>query len=160
MINTDAIGIHFEFSKNYVDHFARLLKNISIEKYNWYVSCSENYRSHMGNIDPFLPNGIYSGREFASIIDSAKESYIHLICLYAVPEEDEFDPGKVRNYEDYVKSSAVIALLSADSSVDFYTKDYDILKTVFESCERYYNNDNSPLYIITPQNDGRTGFWV
>lgn len=156
----NAIGINFEFSREYVNHFAQLFENISVERYTWYVSCSENFCSNNGKWDSFLPNGIYSGNEFFSIISSISEYYIHLICLFAVPRGKIFDLDKINDYEDYVKSNAEIALLSADSIVDLYVKDENVLNTIINSCIYYYSSNTKIPKIITHENNVRNKFWV
>lgn len=160
MTDIQNIGIQFEFSRRYINHFAQLFENISIDSYTWYVSCSENYSSCNGNVDFFLPDGVYSGYEFAQIIRSMSEYYVHLIRLFTVPNGNKFDPNKINNYEDYIKSAAEFALLSADSYVSFYAKNKNLLQTIFESCKRYYNNSTMVPKYITRQNDGRVSFWV
>lgn len=160
MFETEIIGIKFEFSREYLNHFARLFENFSVEKYTWYVSCSENYLSCDGKIYNFLPNGIYTGNEFASIIQSLSEYYIHLICIFAVPIGNEFDSSVIASYKDYINSSAEIALLSADSYVDLYVKDLSALKKIFSSCKTYYSNGTISPQYITRENDDREKFEV
>ena len=161
MTDTDVIGIEFEFTRSYEDHLVRLFKGVPIEKYTWYVSCSENYGSKSNEkAAPFLPDGIYSGAEFSSIIHSIPYHYINLIRLLAIPSGKDFDPDKINVYEDFQESATEIALLSADSIVSLYIKDRNILDTVFESCKLYYDNSAIVPTLITPQNDGRTRFWV
>ena len=161
MFETDIIGIRFEFSRKYLDHLARLFENISVEKYTWYVSCSENFLScDDGKIQQFLPNGVYSGAEFNSIIHSTSNYYIHLIYILAVPIGSEIDTCSINSYEDYVNSPVEIALLSADSYVDLYAKDLGTLKSIFSSCQKYYALGTITPQYITPQNDDRETFFV
>ena len=160
MIETEIIGMRFEFSREYLNHFAQLFENFTVEKYTWYVSCSENYLSCNGKIQQFLPNGIYSGDEFASIIRSLSNYYIHLVCVFAVPIGKSFDPDAIKYYEDYIKSTAEIALLSADSYADLYVKDLNVLKKIVSSCKKYYSNGTISPQYITSQNDGRERFEV
>lgn len=160
MLETETIGIRFEISREYLNHFAQLFENFPVEKYTWYVSCSENYSSSNGKIHRFLPNGIYSGDEFSTIIHSELKYYIHLIVLFAVPTGDAFDTNIIDSYADYIKSNAEIALLSADSFVDLYIKDHNALKNIFTSCNKYYSNGAIPLEWSTSKNDGREKFKV
>ena len=160
MTNDAIIGIEFQFSRDYANHFARLFESVPVEAYTWYVSCSENYSSCNGKVGQFLPDGVYSGDKFASIIRSIPKYYIRLIRLFAVPIGKKFDSSKINYYGDYLKSNAEIALLSADSFVDFYAKQQNVLRTVADSCERYYAIDDSIPHFITLQNDTRTGFWI
>jgi len=160
MLETEIIGIKFEFSREYLNHFAQLFENVSVEKYTWHVSCSENYLSCDGKIYQFLPDGIYSGKEFASMIQSLSEYYIHLICIYAVPIGKEFDSSAISTYQDYANSHAEIALLSADSFADLYVKDLNSLKEIFSSCEKYYGNGTISPQFITKENDEREKFEV
>lgn len=161
MTVTDIIGIEFEFTRSYENHLVRLFKDINVEEYTWYVSCSENYGSKNNEkAEQFLPDGVYSGTEFSFIINSVSHHYIHLIRLFAVPNNKNFDPDKINVYEDFKESDAEIALLSADSIVSLYIKNSNILNTTFESCKFYYGNNSVPPCLITPQNDDRTAFWV
>ena len=161
MVYDDSIGIEFEFTHDYVNHITRIFQNITVEKFTWYVYWSENYMPDgNGKIEQFLPNGVYSGQEFSLIINSSQEYYIHCIHLYAVPNGLDFDHASIKNYNDYKRSNAVIALLSEDSLVDFYTKDNNILKSVYEVCIKYYkyNSEIKPLKIKTIQNNSRDKF--
>ena len=153
------IGICFEFSKEYVDHLGRLFRELPVSTYTWYVACSENYYSLNGTVDLFLPDGVYSWDEFLSVLRATPEYYIRLLRLLAVPADKSLDQSTIHSYADYVQSNAEIALLSADSYVDFYAKDTNVLDAVMKSCRQYYSSGELPCYI-TPENDERTGFWV
>ena len=160
MIDESAIGIHFDFPREYDWHLVPLFEHVQIERYTWYVACSENYCSCNGHIKQFLPDGVYSGKAFKRLIYSTGEYYIHLIRLIAVPAGMPFEQERIHTYEDYVNSNAQIVLLSADSIVDFYAKELNVLKPVMEFCEQNYSVSGKQPYFLTIANDTRTGFWI
>lgn len=160
MENIEAIGIHFDFPRGYDRHLAQLFEYIVIDKYTWYVTCSDNYYLCNGRIEQFLPDGVYSGRDFCRQIHSCQEYYIHLVRLLAVREGKLLEQDSIHTYRDYMNSNAEIALLCADSMVDFYAKNPYVLKAVMESCERYFSTTAESPYFITLKNETRTGFVV
>jgi len=156
----DRIGVRFVFAKKYMNHLELMFKNVSLELFTWYVSCSENLCSFDGECRAFLPNGIYSGREFLRTIRKFSEHYMHLVCIFGVPTELSFERDLVNNYSDYVNSNAVFALMCADGYVDFYAKDKHILDAVFDACNLHYASEDIAPRYITSFNDVRTRFWV
>lgn len=157
------IGIRFAFPQNYENHLALLFENVAIADYTWYVSCSENYMSNGEKTAFYLPDGIYSGRDFAEIIQFP-EYYIHLLCLFGVPNGKSFCADEILKYEDFSKSNAQIALLSADSITDLYIKDQRILKIVAASCRMHYQSTNTATghapELFSRATDDRTMFLV
>lgn len=153
------IGLFFEAKREYTDHFAFFLKPFDICKYDWYVDCSENFISNEGNVGLFLPDGLYSGEEFKKICFSNAEYFLHLIRLFAVPAGLPFDQKTIDAYEDYIKSNAIAAFLSADSYISFYVKDKRLLRECFSACADYLG-DAGKVSLTSVENDDRTGFWV
>ncbi len=161
MSNKDVIGVNC-CSKKYMNHLGSLFETVNFEEYTWYVSCSENFASgeYTGRVELFLPDGVYSGEQLRSVIRQTPKYYIHLLRLFAVPLGKNIECQKINNYKDFLESEAEIALLSADSDIDLYVKNFDILQNVIRSCMNYYGNEVASPKLITLQNDDRTGFWV
>ncbi len=155
------IGIEFGITP-YVNSLARLFESVDVEKYTWYASCSENFLPGR-NGGNFLEDGIYSGVQFKREIER-DEYYIHLLCLYAVPSGKEFDTEAMKVYDDFLSSNAEIGFFSADSMVDLYVKDGDVLKSVYGSCVRNEGNfidpDRWPLGLITKETNKRTELYT
>lgn len=89
------VGVSFAFARTYTNHLGRLFENIQIEAYTWYALQSENYISETKGMDFFLTNGIYNGEEFRKMIEET-EYYIHLLCLYGVPNGKSFESKQIK----------------------------------------------------------------
>ncbi len=152
---SDIIGLDFKI-RGYANHFAELFESLPIEEYTWHVDCSENFYSHCGKVDLFLPNGVYSGSEFKQALFETPSYYIHLIRLLAVPNGIDFNVNQINTYDDYVNSPVEIAFLSGDSIVDLYIKSASHLNRVYELCKKRY----ASISLLTEANDTRTEFWV
>lgn len=156
------IGVSFEFAHTYTNHLGRLFKNIQVEAYTWYSLQSENYISGIEGLDFFMPSGVYNGENFRKMIE--EEYYIHLLCLYGVPNGKTFDPKQIKNYDDYLNSNAEIALLSGDSVVDLYCKNKGMLEVIAMACdqsdEAVVDKSNYAVRLFTKQDDERTGFYI
>ena len=157
------IGVSFAFAHTYTNHLGRLFENIQVEAYTWYSLQSENYISGTKGLDFFLTNGVYSGEEFRKMIEET-EYYIHLLCLYGVPNGKSFDPKQIKNYDDYLKSNAAIALFSGDSIVDLYCKDSGMLEVIATACNQdngeSIDKSHDAVRLFTTQEDERTGFYI
>lgn len=157
------VGISFEFAHEYTNHLGILFKDIPVETYTWYSLYSENYISGTQGLEFFMPNGVYNGEEFRKMIDE-KEYYIHLLCLYGVPNGKSFDAKQIKDYEDYLNSNAEIALLSGDSITHLYCKSNSMLEVIATACDKsdetIVDKSNYPVRLFTEQDDERTGFLV
>ena len=159
----DYIGIRFLLTCQYADTLKKLFENINIEKYMWYVKNSENYVYISESCDSFLPDGIYDGNCFRKIINTP-EHYIHLLSLYGVPIGKNFDINTISNYCDYFQSNAEIAMFSGDGMVDFYSKNINIIKTVYKNCKNnngnFINSSEGSIELFTIDQNTRAGFYV
>ena len=121
-MSDEHIGIEFEFAHKYKKSLGRIFKNINVRKYTWHTACSESYQEGEQKVEFFLPNGVYDGISFEELIINTNH-YIHLLCLYGVPNGIPFSAKQIINYNDFLNSGAEIALISADSIVQMYVKD-------------------------------------
>lgn len=165
-MSNEYIGIEFELAHKYTNCLGEILKNVNVKEYTWYTICSESYAEvNTGNtgVEFFLPDGIYAGEAFAGIIASTNH-YIHLMCLYGVPNGVAFSAEQITDYNDFLGSGAEIALISADSIVQMYLKDSDMLKSIASICKSdncgFIDESRIPVRLFTKETDGRTGFKV
>lgn len=165
-MSNEYIGIEFEFAHKYTNCLGEIFKKINVKEYTWHTACSESYaEANTGNtgVEFFIPNGIYSGEAFAGIIANTKH-YIHLLCLYGVPNGVAFSAEQITDYNDFVKSGAEIALISADSIVQMYLKDSNMLGSIASICNAdnggFIDKSRIPVRLFTKETDGRTGFKV
>ena len=167
------IGVRFDVFNSYTDHFSKIFESIDVKDYTWYVtpgSANETlFEGCTADSFSFLPIGVYSGREFYEKIHSCNY-YIFLLVMFAVPNGKEFKPDSVQYYEEYVQSNAELAFICADRDVNLYVKNPAILKNIFESCKKYYdeaseNEKQSIIYyehpeLFTKEDDYRTALEV
>lgn len=165
-MSNEYIGIEFELAHKYTNCLDEIFKNVNVKEYTWYTACSESYAEvNIGyaGVEFFLPDGVYSGETFAKIIANTKH-YIHLLCLYGVPNGAAFSAEQITDYNDFLGSGAEIALISADSIVQMYLKDSDMLKNIASICNvdsgGFIDKSRIPVRLFTKETDGRTGFRV
>ncbi len=165
MIDKKYVGMSFVFANEYMDHLAKLFKDVDVENYTWYTTHCMNcfyYSVPSERARTFLPDGVYSNSEFKQLVQTTKH-YLRLLCLYGVPVGKAFDIEKILVYQDYVQSNAEIALMIADGYVDLYAKDTGILNAIYEAVcrnEGGFVSARYPVELFTPETDSRTGFLV
>ena len=150
-MSNEYIGIEFEFAHKYTNCLGEIFKKINVKEYTWHTACSESYaEANTGNtgVEFFIPNGIYSGEAFAGIIANGVA----------------FSAEQITDYNDFVKSGAEIALISADSIVQMYLKDSNMLGSIASICNAdnggFIDKSRIPVRLFTKETDGRTGFKV
>ena len=161
MDNTNHIGLSFWALNAYTDHLAQILEGIPVEDYTWHVSCSENLVSPVTRDHwCFLPDGVYSGTEFADLIRTPKY-YLYLLQLIAVPNGVACDVEGIKNSSDFAKSTAEIALSCADRLIDLYAKG-EKLDLLVKACEKYCSADptSEGIQLFTKETEERYGFGV
>lgn len=150
------IGITVQFS-DYGKHLETLFQNIDMQKYTWYVTNSEIYCAiNNDTVLNILQPGIYDGKSFLTEIETGTYHIIHL-RLFAVPHNVSINPGKILTYQDFLSSSAEIALLCADCQADIYVKDEASIESLAEAASQKISKQE---LFLTPENNGRTGFWI
>lgn len=157
------IGIEFELAHKYTNCLGEIFKKVNVKKYTWYTACSESYKEANPKVEFFLPNGIYDGESFERMIVSTKH-YIHLLCLYGAPNGVPFSAEQITDYNDFLNSGAEIALISADSIVQMYLKDNNMLKAIASICAEnnggFIDSSRIPIRLFIKETDARTGFKV
>lgn len=162
-MSNEFIGIEFELAHKYTNCLGEIFKRVNVKEYTWYTACSESYAEGNTKVEFFLPNGIYAGESFEKIITNTNH-YIHLLCLYGVPNGMTFSAEQVIDYNDFLNSGAEIALISADSIVHMYIKDNNMLKNIVSICNDnnggFIDKSRLPIRLFTKETDARTGFKV
>ena len=152
------IGVSFKFDK-YDKHFIIIFKDIDLNKYIWHVTNSEiiYYNEEIKRADTgVLEPNVYNGEKFLKQINSFPY-YVISTRLFATSVGNTIKPEEITDYNAFYNSNCEIALLCADSYVDFYAKDESVIDAVAESCKKHYNCD---VMFITKENDMRTGFYI
>ena len=158
MEKTQKIGVQFQLPQNYDTHFAVLFQNIDTRKYTWHIANSEIlcHNEKTKTIDEFTMDGTYIGEAFEKRI--CHTSY-HVIAarIFASPSHCKAEIDDILDYNSFLCSKFEIALLCADSYVDFYAKDQRIINYVFHAAKQLSSNSVS---FITMENDSRTNFYI
>lgn len=161
-MSNEYIGIEFELAHKYSNCLGKIFEKVNVKEYTWYTACSESYVESDPKVEFFLPNGIYAGASFEKLIST--NHYIHLLCLYGVPNGMTFSAEQITDYNDFLKSGAEIALISADSIVQMYLKDDNTLKDIVSICTDndggFIDTSPLPIRLFTKETDVRTGFKV
>lgn len=162
-MSNEYIGIEFEFAHKYTNCLGEIFKKVNVKEYTWHTTCSESYVEGNTNVEFFMPDGIYDGESFEKMIANTNH-YIHLLCLYGVLNGVAFSAEQITDYNDFLNSSAEIALISADSIVQMYLKDSNMLKSIASICNDnnggFIDKSRIPVRLFTKETDARTGFKV
>ena len=146
-------GVSLEAEQTQTCLLKKLLSPININNYFWYrpIDQEEVWSRPGGGI--FFKKDTYTGTELEALINS--DHFIVFLRLEAYKNLESI--SYFNSFEEFSRSSCQIVLLIYDCEyVEFYTKDGEIAKRIYESHRNVFQN----VSFITDENDSRTGMSV
>lgn len=150
-------GVQFEIPNEYGRFLGEILKRFNVEEHNWWIGGEESYILVDGELKELFPGIVNNmdGRILKGIIED-HDYYLIFQDIKAFPRNCK--TSEIKTYEEFIKSTCVLALLVVDSSyITLYCKDIKVLEGVYRNgMDQGYLN----LNYITDENDFRTGLSV
>ena len=140
-------GIEFQFNDGYGYILDKLLLNIPIENYDWYVYENEIIAN---GTNLCVPN-ILSSHELKKFI--VQDSYyVYFLNLQAYPKGSQ--NNSIKTFEDFLNSSCEIVFLVNDGMyIEIYAKNHNLILQFIKNAEDIGSEN---IFIKTDKNDGRT----
>lgn len=147
-------GIRFLVNNEYSDYLSKILECTDIIKYTWYIDQDEIlfFDDNKGAVsNDFFDKSVLTGKELNEYIK--RKNYCVISANIKAYPSDELK-NDIKTYDDFKRSKCEIILLFCDVIyVDFYCKNNEIIKKVYEVCKR---NKFKDVEYITDENDCRT----
>ncbi len=145
------IGLSIIVPNNSNRYLFEILKDIELLNYKWAISADEVLYVENGiEKNSLFEDDIIDGEKLLQCI--VKEDY-YLIFADIKGYKLNGDISEVETYSDYLQSDCEFILLCTDSKfIDFYCKDKNNLKVVYDNCLR----NHFVVDVITAENNLRS----
>jgi hypothetical protein len=146
------IGLEIEVGNATNNYLYKIFNGVDVTKYIWYIVTDDiMFDNDTEQARSFFGEPIVSGENFLKSI-SRDSYYMIFVDVKAFPVNSKHI--EINTYQEYLNSECQMIFLCADSSfIDFYCKDLEMLKKVYDNC---VNHSFEKVEVITEENNSRT----